>query len=258
MYCRLTPAVQDPCFCWPVSSSAPTAMRFLRQRRTAPSSPATACFLTWLIAAVSFHDARFSSRCAQSGDRSPQCSAIDQPFRDGSPLASAFTYFPARSHVCVRGKHDLSAPIRAERSRSAARAPILAAAAALCSFVFTNNMITGGCAHVTGISSNQPIRPGQAPTGGCRTRCCPLCVREYVLMAYAQPTKPRAVADGSRQPSRPADDCFRSSDGITRLSMRLLEPAGSGPRIAHGSSRRSAEPLVLTSKAGDAQTRHRL
>jgi hypothetical protein len=162
MYCRLTPAVQDPCFSWPVSSSAPTAMRLRRQRRTAPSRPAAACFLTWLIAAVSSHEARFSSRCAQSGDRSPQCSAIDQPFRDGSSLASAFTYFPACSHVCVRVKHDLSAPIRADRSPSAVRAPILAAAAALCSFVLTNNMITGGCTHVTGISCNSPAHPARS------------------------------------------------------------------------------------------------
>jgi hypothetical protein len=137
-------------------------MRFLRQRRAAPSRPAAACFRTWLIAAVSSHDARFSSRWAQSGDRSPQCSAIDQPFRDGSSLASAFTYFPACSHVCVRVKHDLSAPISADRSRSAVRAPILAAAAALCSFVLTNNMITGGCTHVTGISCNSPAHPARS------------------------------------------------------------------------------------------------
>jgi hypothetical protein len=31
--------------------------------------------------------------------------------------ASAFTYFPACSHVCVRAKHDLSAPIRAAFAR---------------------------------------------------------------------------------------------------------------------------------------------
>jgi hypothetical protein len=60
----------------------------------------------------------------------------------------------ACSHVWVRAKHDLSEPIRADRSRSAVRAPILAAAAALCSFVLTSNMIAGGCAHVTGISRN--------------------------------------------------------------------------------------------------------
>ena len=131
------------------------------QRRAAPSRPAAACFLTWLIAAASSHDARFSSRCAQSGERSPQCSAIDQPFRDGSSLASALTYFPACSQVCVRAKHDRSSPISADRSRSAARAPILAAAAAPCSFVLTNNMITGGCTHVTGIPCNLTHPSGQ-------------------------------------------------------------------------------------------------
>src|ERR1051326_5421866 len=94
MYCRLTPAVELPCFSWPVSSSAPTVILARRQRRAAWSRPATGCLLTWLIAAISSHEARFSSRCAQSGDRSPACSATDHPFRDGSSLASAFTYFP--------------------------------------------------------------------------------------------------------------------------------------------------------------------
>ena len=73
-----------------------------------------------------------------AGDRSPACSAIVQPFRDGRSLTSAFTYFPACSQVCVRAKHDRSSPIRADLSRTARRAPILAAAAALSSFVSTN------------------------------------------------------------------------------------------------------------------------
>ena len=104
----------------------------------ASSSPATAYLLTWLIAAVSSHDARFSSRCVRSGVRSPACSATDHPFRDGSSLASAYTYFPACCHVCVRAKHDRSAPISADRSRTASPAPILAAAAAFDSFVLTS------------------------------------------------------------------------------------------------------------------------
>jgi len=102
-----------------------------------------AYFLTSDIAASSSHEARLSSRCDRSGDRSPACSATDQPFRDGRSLTRAFRYFPACSQVCVRQKHDRSSPIRADLSRSARPAPILAAAAALFSFVLTSNMIPG-------------------------------------------------------------------------------------------------------------------
>jgi hypothetical protein len=138
MYCRFTPAVREPCFSWPVSSSAPTVIRFRRDRRAAASSPAAAYRLTWLIAAASSHEARFSRRWTRAGDRSPACSPIVHPFRVGRSLTSAFRYFPASSHVCVRAKHDRSSPIRADLSRSARRAPILASAAALSSFVSTN------------------------------------------------------------------------------------------------------------------------
>jgi hypothetical protein len=55
----------------------------------------------------------------------------DQPFRDGRSLTSAFTYFPACSYVCVRAKQQRSSPSRADLSRTARLAPILAAAAAL-------------------------------------------------------------------------------------------------------------------------------
>src|SRR6202034_4404234 len=130
MYWRFTPAVELPCFSWPVSSSAPTATRLRRDRRAAASSPAAAYLLTWLIAAASSHEARLSSRCDRSGVRSPACSATDHPFRDGRSLARADTYLPACSHVWVRLKHDRSRPSRADRSRTALPAPILAAAAA--------------------------------------------------------------------------------------------------------------------------------
>ena len=160
MYCRLTPAVPGPCFSWPVSSSAPTVARLRRQRRTAASSPATACRLTWLIVAASSHDARFSNRWARSGDRSPACSAIDHPFRDGSSLASAFTYFPACSHVWTRAKHGRSASIRADLSRTARRAPILAAAAAFDSFVSTTH--DRQAAALTSQESPQPRPSRQA------------------------------------------------------------------------------------------------
>src|SRR5580698_129256 len=138
MYWRLTPDVHDPCFSWPVSSSAPTASSLPPRRRAAASSPATAYRRTWLIAAISSHDARFSSRCIRSGVRSPAYSATDQPFRDGRSLATAFTYFPACSHVCVRAKHDRSPLISTDRSSSARLDPILAAAAAFGLLVLTS------------------------------------------------------------------------------------------------------------------------
>ena len=94
---------------------------------------------TWLITARSSQQARFSSRCDLSGVRSPACSATDQPFRTGRSLASADTYFPACSHVCVRTKHDRRRPIRTDRSSTARRAPMLAAAAAPLSFVLTSS-----------------------------------------------------------------------------------------------------------------------
>ena len=100
--------------------------------------PAAAYRLTWLIAAASFQLARFSSRCDLPGVRSPACSATDHPFADGSSLASADTYLPACCHVWVRAKHDRGRPVRADRSRTAFRAPILAAAAASVSFVLTS------------------------------------------------------------------------------------------------------------------------
>ena len=162
MYCRFTPAVQQPCFSWPVSSSAPTAIRLRRDRRAASSSPAAAYRLTWLIAACSSHDALLSSRWIFPGDRSPACSATDQPFRDGRSLTSAFRYFPACSHVCVRTKQHSSIPSRTDRSRTARLAPILAAAAALFSFVLTNNMIPGGCTHVTA-NSRTPAPRSSGP-----------------------------------------------------------------------------------------------
>ncbi|HEY1819333.1 MAG TPA: hypothetical protein VGG83_05345 [Trebonia sp.] len=137
MYWRFTPAVPVPCFSWPVSSSAATVIRRRRDRRAAASSPAAAYRLTWLIAASSSQLARFSSRCDRPGVRSPACSATDHPFTDGRSLASADTYLPDCSHVCVRAKHGRSSPIRADLSRTALRDPVLAAAAAPGSLVLT-------------------------------------------------------------------------------------------------------------------------
>jgi hypothetical protein len=85
--------------------------------------------------------------------RSPACSATDHPFRDGRSLASADTYLRECSHVCVRAKQARSRPSRTDRSRTALRAPILAAAAAPVSFVLTSSRSRGGCPHFTAIPS---------------------------------------------------------------------------------------------------------
>ncbi len=138
-YCRLTPAVASPAFSWPVSSIAPTTKPPRRPLRlAASSSPAAANRRTWLIAANVSQDALFSSRCVRSGVRSPARCAIVHPFRLGSSLASADTYFPAYCHVSVRTKHDLKSPSSSTRFRTASPAPILAAAAAFDSVVLTN------------------------------------------------------------------------------------------------------------------------
>jgi hypothetical protein len=139
MYWRFTPAVAAPVFSCPVSSiAAITRPPRRRPRRAAASSPAAANRRTSLIAAAASHDARFSSRCIRSGDRSPACSAVVHPFRFGSSLASAETYFAACSHVCVRAKQPRSAPTSSARFRTASPAPILAAAAASDSSVLTS------------------------------------------------------------------------------------------------------------------------
>src|SRR5450755_2507531 len=122
MYCRLTPAVASPAFSCPVSSIAPITSPPRRPaRRAASSRPATANRRISLIAAKESQTARFSSRCVLSGHRSPACWAIVHPFRSGSSLTSAATYFPACSHGPVRAKHDLSAPSSSTRSGPRAR-----------------------------------------------------------------------------------------------------------------------------------------
>lgn len=74
----------------------------------------------------------------ERGVRSPTCSAMVHPLRLGRSPARADRYSPECWHVCVRAKHDRRLSIRADRSRSACAAPILAAAAASDSFVLTN------------------------------------------------------------------------------------------------------------------------
>ena len=139
MYWRFTPAVAAPVFCWPVSSiAAITRHPRRRPRRAAAVSPAAANQRTSLIAAAASHDARFRSRCIRSGPWSPACSAVVHPFRFGSSLTSAETYFAACCHVCVRAKQPRSAPTSSARFRTASPAPILAAAAASGSFVLTS------------------------------------------------------------------------------------------------------------------------
>jgi len=153
-YCRCTPAVAWPCFCWPVSSSVPTTSPRRRpDRQNASSSPATANRRTSPIAADVSQTARFSSRCILSGVGSPACSAIVQPLRRGSPLTSALTYFPACSHGPVRAKCGLSSHNSSTRFPAPARAPILAAAAASVFVVRTNCMIARRLPHAaTGIT----------------------------------------------------------------------------------------------------------
>ena len=134
-------------FSWPVSSSAPTAIRRRREGRAASSRPAAAYFLTWLIAAASSQQARFSSRCGLPGVRSLACSATDHPFRDGRSLTSADTYLPACSHVCVRAKHDRSRPVRADLSRTALRAPNPGSSSRSCFICSHKLMISGRLRH---------------------------------------------------------------------------------------------------------------
>jgi len=98
--------------------------------------------------------ARLSSRCVRSGDRSPACSAIVHLLRLASPPASAPRYFPACSHSSGRLKHGLSS---SRRFRAASRAPILAAAAASVFVVFTNHMIARRLhRHQTGANQDIP------------------------------------------------------------------------------------------------------
>jgi hypothetical protein len=114
----------------PVSSTAPITSPPRRLRRAAPSGPAAANRRTWLIAVNVSQAARLSSRCVRPGVRSPPCRAIVHPFRLGSSLTSADTYFPACCHVPVRTKHDRSDSSSSARFRPASPALILAAAAA--------------------------------------------------------------------------------------------------------------------------------
>ena len=93
-YCRCTPAVAGAllllaCFIQrPDHQAAPSAgpaRCLIQPRHREPAHDP--------IAAQVSQDARLSSRCVRSGDRSPACSAIVQPLRFGSPLASAPAYF---------------------------------------------------------------------------------------------------------------------------------------------------------------------
>jgi hypothetical protein len=117
------------------------------------------------------------AEAALAGDLSPACPPIVQPFRDGRSLASAFTYFPACSQVSVRAKHDRSSPIRADRSRTAGRAPILATAAALYSFVLTSNMIPG----------RLPPSHENLPNPACQQVRAPL---DAAVLGGARPSSP--------------------------------------------------------------------
>jgi hypothetical protein len=138
-YCLFTPAVQVPALTWPVSSTAPTARPRRHQvLRAASSSPATANRRTTPIAAKVSQTARLSSRCVRSGVWSPARSAIVHPFCLRRSHITAAAYLPACSHGSVRAKHGRSSPSSSARFRRPSAAPILAAAAAFDSVVFTN------------------------------------------------------------------------------------------------------------------------
>jgi hypothetical protein len=92
------------------------------------------------------------------GVRSPACSATDHPFAEGSSLASADTYFPACSHVWVRAKHDRSRPVRADRSRTAFRAPDPGSSSRLCFVCSHKPMISGGCPYFPGTLASDQVR----------------------------------------------------------------------------------------------------
>ena len=62
MYCRLTPAVQDSLLLLARLVQRPHRHRLPAGAPHRPVQARRGCFLTWLIAAVSSHDARFSSR----------------------------------------------------------------------------------------------------------------------------------------------------------------------------------------------------
>jgi hypothetical protein len=66
------------------------------------------------------------------------------------------------AHVLPLHARGRTMPIRADLSRSACRASILAAA--LSSFVNTNNMMTGGCLAPRNLM-RPPVTPRQAPAG---------------------------------------------------------------------------------------------
>ena len=124
MYWRLTPAVASPAFSCPVSSIAPIT-RCPRRRpplRAASVSPVIANLRTWAIAARSSQDARDSSRCVLSGVRSRTCSAIVHPFRFGSSLITARTYFLACNNGSTRAKHGRKRPSRSACIRPASPA----------------------------------------------------------------------------------------------------------------------------------------
>src|ERR1017187_10358851 len=143
MYCRFTPAVGGTLLLLARLIERPD--RHPPSARPARRSVQSGCRIAPDLA----HRRRFVPRGTVQQPLRPSrrlvagLLAYRPPVPRGRSLTSAFRYFPACSHVCVRAKHDRSSPIRADLSQSARRAPILASPAALYSFVSTNNMIPG-------------------------------------------------------------------------------------------------------------------
>ena len=185
MYWRFTPAVASPAFSWPVSSIAPiTRPPRRRPRRAASSSPAAANRRTSLIAASVSHDARFSSRCVRSGDRSPACWAIVHPFRFGSSLTSADTYLPACCHVSVRAKARPQ-PAPSARPVSGRPAQPLSWRQQPPSILLSSQTHDRQAAAPHAHQNPSRITPGQTANGGCRTRSLHFSDRQNVVYAAA-------------------------------------------------------------------------
>jgi hypothetical protein len=85
--------------------------------------------------------------------------------------------------------------------------------------------------------SNRPFRPNARQRAVARTVGPQDPVRYILRISADGPRLAHKPCQSRPAPGRPAvtqADYFRSSHGIIRLCVRLLETVGSGPRITHG------------------------
>ena len=170
MYWRFTPAVALPCFSWPglverpdrQPAPPPTPAR-------PPSSPAAANRRTWLIAAASSHDARFSSRCVRSGVPVPGMLG-DRPPVPLRQLADQ------RRHVLPRllprlrpGEARPQRPISSDRLPDRPPSPYPGSSSRL-RFICPHKHMIVRRLRSRHTNLRPAVPPGQTPTGGCRTR----------------------------------------------------------------------------------------